>query len=385
VRVTFVLSDANLTGGVRAVAIYAEKLKARGHHVVVVSRPRPPRFALRQQIKSLLTGDGWPSNPNMHHHHLVDTTVDHRVIDRWRPITDGDVPDADVVVATWWETAEWVAALSPTKGAKAYFLQHHEVVFNSQPGERVAATWRLPMHKIVCARWLKELAASEYGDTCVDHVPYGVDPKLFYAEPRGKHRPPTVGVMYSMSPWKGCDISFKAFEMASDRLRGLRLLTFAAIKPEDELPLPAGAQFFLQPPQDKIREIYTSCDAWLFASRCEGYGLPLLEAMACRTPIIATPTGAGPELCADGGGILIPHDDPPAMAGAIEQICTLPDPQWREMSDAAAATAKRYNWDESTRLFEAALEHAIERGRWSNSRPAYHQPTPSNEPQTKAG
>lgn len=392
-RVTFVLSDANLSGGVRAVAIYADKLKLRGHKIVVVSRPKPPLHPLTRQIKSLLTGEGWPANPDTRHHHLVNTTVEHRVIESWRPITEADIPDADVVVATWWETAEWVAAYPASKGAKAYFLQHHEVVFNNQPAERVTATWRLPLHKIVCAQWLKDLAATEYGDSVVDHVPYGVDPKLFHSPPRGKHRPPTVGVMYSTSSWKGCDITFRAYEMASERLRGLKLLTFGSARPDDELPIPPGTQFFYQPPQEQIREIYAACDAWLFASRCEGYGMPLLEAMSCRTPIIATPTGAGPELCANGGGILIPHDDPQAMAAAIEKICTLPDAQWRAMSDKASATARQYNWDESVRLFEAALEHAIERSRWAQPKPPLLQPTTTtttttttgHERQTKAG
>lgn len=385
-RVTFVLSDANLSGGVRAVSIYAEKLKARGHQVTVVSRPKPPPFQLRRQIKSLLTGGGWPANPHSDHHHLAGTSVEHRVIDSWRPIRDEDVPDADVVVATWWETAEWVAAFSARKGAKAYFIQHHEVVFNEQPVERVAATWHLPLHKIVCARWLKELAATEYGDTVVDHVPYGVDHGLFHAEPRGRHRPSTVGVMYSPSTWKGCDISFKAYELAGDRVRGLKLLTFGSSRPNEDLPIPQGAEYFYRPPQPKIREIYAACDAWLFGSRCEGYGLPLLEAMACRTPVIATPTGAGPELCADGGGILIPHNDPQAMAAAIEKICMLPDSRWREMSDAALATAQKYNWDESTRLFEAALERAIERSQWTNPLPPHHHPTEAGQQrQAKAG
>lgn len=360
-RITFVISEANLSGGVRAIAIYAEKLKALGHHVVAVSRPRaaPP---LKRRVKALLSGEGWP-NGRHGRHHLQDLTIEHRVLESRRPIADADVPDADVVVATWWETAEWVARLSPAKGAKAYFLQHHEVVFNNQPAERVAATYHLPMHKIVCARWLKDLAAQEYGDANADHVPYGVDASLFHAPPRGKQSQPTVGMMYSYSSFKGCDISLKAFELAKARVAGLKLLAFGSRPPLEAMPLPPGGTFTLQPPQEKIREIYAACDAWLFASRSEGYGLPLLEAMACRTPVIATPTGAGPELCADGGGILIPHEDPQAMASAIERTCNLSDAEWRAMSEAAAATAALYNWDHSARLFEAALLRAIERAR----------------------
>ena len=359
-RITFVISEANLSGGVRAIAIYAEKLKELGHQVVAVSRPRAAP-TLKRRIKSLLNGDGWPSRNGRHH--LQDLTIEHRVLETRRPIADQDVPDADVVIATWWETAEWVARLAPSKGAKAYFIQHHEVVFNNQPADRVAATYRLPMHKIVCAKWLKDLAAQEYGDHVVDHVPYGVDATLFHAPPRGKQTPPTVGMMYSYSAFKGCDISLKAVELASQRVPGLRLLAFGSRPPLESMPMPPNGVFTLQPPQDKIREIYAGCDAWLFASRSEGYGLPLLEAMACRTPVIATPTGAGPELCADGGGVLIPHEHPSAMAAAIERICNLPDAEWRAMSERAAATAAGYNWDHSARLFEAALQHAIERGR----------------------
>ena len=85
--------------------------------------------------------------------------------------------------------------------------------------------------------------------------------------------------------------------------------------------------------------------------------------MACRTPVIATPTGAAPELVAHGGGMLVAHEDPSGMAHAIETICKLPDAQWREMSDFAGSTAARSSWDESARLFEAALKNAIERTR----------------------
>ena len=55
-------------------------------------------------------------------------------------MTDVDVPDGDLIIATWWETAEWVNALSPNKGAKVYFIQHHEIF----PTFRLSAV-RLPI------------------------------------------------------------------------------------------------------------------------------------------------------------------------------------------------------------------------------------------------
>ncbi|MEG4506666.1 hypothetical protein QUA81_03325 [Microcoleus sp. F6_B4] len=44
---------------------------------------------------------------------------------------------------------------------------------------------------------------------------------------------------------------------------------------------------------------------------------------------------APPELLAGGGGILVKLEDPEDMAKAIEQICQLPDAEWRAMSEAA--------------------------------------------------
>ena len=62
---------------------------------------------------------------------------------------------------------------------------------------------------------------------------------------------------------------------------------------------------------------------WLFGAREEGFELPILEAMACRTPVLGTPAGAALELLVDGAGILVPREDPDAMARAIVEVCQM--------------------------------------------------------------
>jgi hypothetical protein len=76
--------------------------------------------------------------------------VESRVLETYSPITDKDICDADIIMATWWETAEWVAKLSPSKGTKVYFLQPYEAL-DYLPKGRVKSTWLLPMHKIAIA------------------------------------------------------------------------------------------------------------------------------------------------------------------------------------------------------------------------------------------
>ena len=270
-----------------------------------------------------------------------------------------------MIVATWWETAEWVAALSPEKGAKAYFVQHYEV-HEGQPLARVKATWRLPLHKIAVSQWLVDVAREKHGDEHVALVPNAVDRDQFNAPPRGKQPVPTFGLMYQPSRYKGCDICLEALERVRREQPDVRLVAFGTGPPTPGLPLPAGAQYTRSPAQDALKHLYGSCDAWLFGSRSEGFGLPLLEAMACRTPVIATPAGAAPELVAGGGGVLVRPEDPEDMARAIARVARMTDAQWRAMSDAALVMASAYGWEESTDLFEAALQCAIESTRYQH-------------------
>jgi glycosyltransferase involved in cell wall biosynthesis len=357
-RITFVTPALDLSGGQRVIAAHAERLHARGHRVTVVAPPHRSPTA-RDVARSLLRDRRWPRRPTANH--LDGTGVERRTLARPRPVTAADLPDADVVVATWWETAEWVADLPAAKGAKVYFLQHHEVVFDPANANRIDATWRLPMRKVVVARWLADLARDRFGDPAARVVPNAVDADLFHAPPRGKRPEPTVGLMYATPPFKGCDVALAAVRIAGYRLPGLRVRAFGHYPPAADLPLPAGAEYAVAPPQAAIRDAYAGCDAWLFASRCEGFGLPVLEAMACRTPVIGTPAGAAPELLAGGGGILVKPENPLDMADAIVRICRMSDGEWRGMSDAAHATAAGYTWDDAADLFEAAVYEAAGR------------------------
>lgn len=356
-RITFVCPFLGLAGGIRVIAIHAQSLVARGHEVTVVSTPlAQPR--LKSRLGALARGRGWPVNRGVRGPYFAPFGGRLIELDRHRPVVDADLPDADVVVATWWETAEWVNGLSASKGAKAYFIQHYEA-HPGQPKERVDATWLMPMHRIVVSRWLADLGERRFGVERPTLVANGVDVAQFSSPERAMQRVPTVGVMYSTIPYKGLDVSLQAVRIARERVPDLRLVAFGAMEPTADLPLPERTEFHLRPGQDLIPMLYGACDAWLFASRTEGFGLPLLEAMACRTPVIGTPSGAAPELIERGGGVLVRPDDPADMASAIERVAGMGDESWRAMSDAAYRTASTHTWAEATGRFERALEAAV--------------------------
>lgn len=362
-RITFVLHSPIMSGGMRVIAIYAAALRKRGHHVCMVTPP----LKMRQRWQYFRHARRWLGRTEFGHELFKDTDLEWRILPRWRPITDEDVPDADVVIATFWPTVAWVDALSPAKGVKVFFAQHYEVA-PGQTNERIDDAWRRPLHKIVICNWMNQIAREKFGDDRASLVPNSVEPKLFDAPPRGKQPVPTMGLLYYDDvPLKGCDESLEAFAKARKQYPDLKLVAFGKTV-RSKLPLPSDAEYVCQPDQHAIKDLYASCDAWLWGSYVEGFGLPVLEAMACRTPMISTPSGVAPEALAHGGGILVESGDTDAMADAICKVCAMSDDEWRAISDAAYETVQRgawvegfsngYTWEDAADLFERALQDA---------------------------
>lgn len=357
-RVTFVLPYAGLQGGLRVIATYADRLKRRGHEVVVVSTPETIR--MRSKLKSLLLGRGLPE---LQPSHFDGVDVPHRVLDTVRPVTDADVPDADVVVATFYPTAPGVLHLSPSKGAKAIFIQNYEME-EGRPNPDLDASWRMPMHKITISKWLVDLAGDKFGDHVVSHVPNSVDSEQFHAVSRGKGSIPTVGFLYNTFSLKGLDTSLAALKQVASSMSSLRVISFGAEKPYSKFPLPPSAQFFYRPAQNMIRELYAQCDVWMCGSNVEGFHLPPLEAMACRCPVVSTKVGGPVDIIEDGvNGFLVNVKDHEALAERVLRVLDMPENEWRRMSDAAYHTAASFSLEEATDLFEEALKLAISRSR----------------------
>lgn len=355
-KITFVTPLASFGGGIRAVAMYAGELSKLGHEVTVVSTG-PKWLPLKHRVGHLLRGKGWWRPKRTASHLDAIPNIRRRTLERYEPITAAHLPDGDAVIATWWETAEWVSRVPASKGLKFYFVQHHEVVFDNQPVQRVAASYRLPLHKICCAPWLQQLMGNVYGDPTAEYVPYGVDHQIFNAPPRGKQPRPTVGLMYASAAFKGLDVAIHACELVRQQVPDLRVISFGESRPTGayQLPLPDWFEFEHQPSQKRLAEIYRSCDAWLFPSRCEGFGLPVLEAMACRTPVIGTPTGVAPQLLPEGGGILTKMGDPTSMAAAMLRVARMGEDEWQTFSSAAAQSVSRFRWESSAKQYEGCL------------------------------
>lgn len=100
-------------------------------------------------------------------------------------------------------------------------------------------------------------------------------------------------------------------------------------------------------PEAELIALYRGAAALVYPSRYEGFGLPLLEAMGCGTPVIAARSSSIPEVVGDAGVLLDP-DDRPGWADAIERA--IDDREWaRSLAEAGAARAASFSWERAAR------------------------------------
>ena len=352
-RITFVIPFASLSGGIRVVATYARELQARGHVVTVVSCAPGVRLSRRQRLLIALGLAKRPQPPARPTNPLLEVLGDRHIVAPGK-IRAEDVPDADVIVASWWETAEWIDAMPPAKGRKFYLLQDYEL-FHDQPHDRVAATYRAPLRKIAVSSYIRDRITSSHeisGDITV--VPNAVDLDHFQGPERSRNARPRVGFLYTTAERKNVALALEALRRAREHA-DFDVVAFGDPPDSPELPLPEWVTYSRKPDQDRIPEIYAACDVWLFPSREEGFGLPLLEAMASRTPVLATDAGAAPDLVDGQNGVILPHD-PGAFAEAILRFVRMDPEEWTQWSDAAYRTASRNRWEDATDRLLAVLQ-----------------------------
>jgi glycosyltransferase involved in cell wall biosynthesis len=94
-------------------------------------------------------------------------------------------------------------------------------------------------------------------------------------------------------------------------------------------------------------DLYSAAACLVFPSRYEGFGLPLLEAMACGCPVVAYHNSSLPEVAGDAA-VLVPDGDVDALGRAAAEIATTPETAER-LRRAGVARARRFTWRRAAR------------------------------------
>jgi glycosyltransferase involved in cell wall biosynthesis len=109
-------------------------------------------------------------------------------------------------------------------------------------------------------------------------------------------------------------------------------------------------------PPERILELYSASDIFVLASRFEGYGMALADAIAHGLPVVSTTAGAIPDTIPAGAGLLVPPNDVAALAQALRRLISDRAERRRLAINARAAAAQLPTWQDSARLFAGAIE-----------------------------
>ena len=205
-------------------------------------------------------------------------------------------------------------------------------------------------------------------------VPFGVDPQyrlLKESQPaqfiRQKYQLSEQFILFvsTLEPRKGLDTLVEAFARLRHTYPKLKLVLagqpgwyterlFAQTNLES---VHQDIIFTGYMPDDELVAIYNAATLLAFPSRYEGFGLTVLEAMACGTPVVCSNSASLPEVAGDAA-IMVPPDQPDLLAEAIRRV--LDDESLRqEMRHKGLAQAAHFTWEQTAQKTLAVYEKVL--------------------------
>jgi alpha-1,3-rhamnosyl/mannosyltransferase len=236
----------------------------------------------------------------------------------------------------------------------------HDLSFERLPGlmslrdrtlfrSLVPRSVRRAVRVLTGSEWTKRDLVERYG-LAPDKIvvtPYGVD-SAFHPNGHDERRPPYALFVGAIQPRKGPLTALEAISLVD----GLRLVVVGPEKRGGDELRAAVRRLGLEQRVElaghvglqELADLYRGAACLVFPSRYEGFGLPVVEAMASGTPVVATEAGSIPEVAGDAA-VLVQPNDPVALAGGIERA--LADRE--RLVSAGLARARRYSWTETAR------------------------------------
>jgi glycosyltransferase involved in cell wall biosynthesis len=297
-------------GGARVMYEFANRLHANGHRIVVLHSIKRPYKKMRsplwlKKISYKLKGAARPKWFPLH------KDITSLIVPE---ITDQHVPDADIVMSTWWQMAYAVSKLSPGKGVPFNFIQDYEVWDGNN--ELVHASYNLSLHHIVIAKYLEEIVTNYSGKKPL-HVTISADmEKFFITQPIEQRKPESIIMLYSKEPRKGTAYGLEALLELKKTVPSLSVTLFGVF---DKPALPEWIAYHKKP--SNLPELYNANAIFFTPSLGEGWALPPAEAMACGCALVCTDIGGHADYGIDQKTcLLVQPKQPDDMKEKLQQL-----------------------------------------------------------------
>ena len=120
--------------------------------------------------------------------------------------------------------------------------------------------------------------------------------------------------------------------------------------------LPAGVNLLGYVDKAELPRLYAGAAAFLYPGIYEGFGLPIIEAMACGAPVVTSLTGAAPEI-AGGAGVLVDPFAVESIEAGLEQA-TIPE-ESKRLRTLGYERARHFNWSDAAAATLDAYRRAL--------------------------
>ncbi len=196
-------------------------------------------------------------------------------------------------------------------------------------------------------------------------IPLGVDMRSFTPAPRSGSGGRVVGYVGRLAPHKGVEVLLEAVAGMHDttlRVAGAGPDESALRARVEALGISARVDFAGSLTQEALPDFDRSLDVLAVPSLptpgwLEQFGRVVVEAMACGVPVVASDTGALPDVVADAG-LLVPPGDPEALRSALASL--LDDDGLRhDLAQRGLARAQQSSWPEVARAYRALYDTAV--------------------------
>jgi glycosyltransferase involved in cell wall biosynthesis len=180
----------------------------------------------------------------------------------------------------------------------------------------------------------------------VDVVPLATDPRTFHAERQTTAAEPYLLYVGGRWSYKNFPFMLEAVARGFSQL-GLSLVvagppwTPSELADIERLKLTERVRLSARPSDDVLRRLYSNAFAFVFPSLHEGFGLPLLEAMSCGTPVLASDTPIFREVAGTAPAYFDPRDVDSLLAATARLLDAAT--RARHVADGLARVA-RYSW-----------------------------------------
>lgn len=166
----------------------------------------------------------------------------------------------------------------------------------------------------------------------------------------------------SLQPRKNLKLLFDAWKTVNKRTVNIELIVVGishrVFSNSGYQSVPAGVKLLGFVKDDDLPSLYSGSLGFVYPSLYEGFGLPVLEAMACGTPVIASRLAPLTKLVGDAG-ILVDPKDPSSLADVMIDLVS--DEKLREkLSIRGLARAEEYSWDITAKRVWEILQKAAD-------------------------